>query len=62
MNFWNQSSNNLFKAENKSFGARCEICLKLAIKTPEQCRSSGILNFEHIAHIVSLSLLLTLNR
>ena len=62
MNFWNQSSNNLFKAENKSFRARCEICLKLAIKTPEQCRPSGILNFEHIAHIVSLSLLLTLNR
>ena len=45
--------------------ARCEICSKLAIKTPKlrHWRRSGvfIVNFEHISHFVPKFLLLTLN-
>ena len=43
--------------------ARCEICSKLTIKTPEQWRRSGvfIVKFEHISHLLLVFLLLTLN-
>ena len=45
---------------------RCEICLKLTIKTPErgQRRRSGvfIVNFEHILDLALVLLLLTLSR
>ena len=51
----------MFKVNNKNNRTRCEICLKLTIKTPERhhwCRSGVfIVNFEHILH---LALVLTL--
>ena len=44
----------LLKVNNRNTRKRCEICLKLTIRTPErrQWRSSGvfIVNFEHISH------------
>ena len=46
----------LVKVNNRNTRARCEICSKLTIKTPERCqwRRSGvfIVNFEHISHLV----------
>ena len=40
--------------------SRCEICLKITMKTPEWChwRCSGIflVNFEHISHLFLVSL------
>ena len=46
----------LLKVDNKNTRAGCEICSKLAIKTPERrrWRHSGvfIVNFEHISHLV----------
>ena len=50
---------------NRNTRARCEICSKLTIKTPErrQWRSGVfIVNFEHISHLVLVFLLLTLSR
>ena len=42
----------LLKVNNRNTRTRCEICLKLTIKTPERCQwhRSGIFiaNFEHI--------------
>ena len=46
----NPAGNYMFKVNNKSTRARCEICSKLTIKTPEQCLG-----------VVLVSLLLTLN-
>ena len=37
MDFIEQSSNYLFKANNKNTRASCEIFSQLAIKIPEQC-------------------------
>ena len=54
----------MFKVNNRNTGARCEIRLKLTIKTPERRRRrSGvfIVSFEHISHLVLLFLLLALN-
>ena len=49
----NPVGNNMFKVNIRITRKRCEICLKLIIKTPEgrQCRRSGvfIVNFEHIS-------------
>ena len=56
----------LLKVNNKNSRARCKICSKLTIKTPERrhWRWSGvfIVNFEHISHLVLVFRLLTLNR
>ena len=56
----------LLKVNNRNSRMRCEICLKLTIKTPEQrqSRRSGvfIVNVEHISHFVIVFLLLTLCR
>ena len=56
----------LFKVNNRNTRTRCEICLKLAIKTPEgrHWRFSGvfIVNFEQISHVVLVFLLLSLSR
>ena len=53
----------LLKVNNRNTRARCEICLKLKLKTPKerQWRRSSIftINVEHISHLVFL--LLTLN-
>ena len=52
----------LFKVNNRNTRARCEICSKLTIKTPEQhqWRRFGvfIVYFEHISHLALLFLLL----
>ena len=56
----------LLKVNNRNTRTTCEICSKLAIKTPElhQWRRSGVFisNFEHISHFVLVFLLLTLRR
>ena len=56
----------MFKVNNRNTRRRCEICSKLALKTPEQrqWRCSGVfnINFEHISHLVLVFLLLTLSR
>ena len=56
----------LFKGNNRNTRKRCEICSKLTIKTSEQhhtcCSAVFIVNFEHIAHLFLVSLLLTLNK
>ena len=50
----------------RSTRARCEICSKLTIKTPEQrhwrCSCVFIVNFEYISHLVLVFRLLTLSR
>ena len=55
----------LLKVNNRNTRTRCEICSKLAIKTPERrywrCSGVSIVNFEHISHLVPAFLLLTLN-
>ena len=56
----------MFKVNNSNTRARCEICAKLTIKTPERrhWRRSGVFiaNFEHISHLVLVFLLLTLSK
>ena len=56
----------MFKVNNRNTRTRCEICLKLTKKIPEQrqWRRSGvfIVNFKHTSHLVLLFLLLTLGR
>ena len=58
--------NYMFKVKDRNTRTRCEVCLKLTIKTPERhrCRRSGffIVNSEHISHLVPVFLLLTLSR
>ena len=60
------NSNYMFKVHYRNTRIRCEICSKLAIKTPERCHlhRSGvfIVNFEHISYFVLVLLLLTLTR
>ena len=57
------AGNYVFKAKNRNARLRCEICLKLTTKTPEQRRSGVfIVNFEHISHHILVFLLLTLSR
>ena len=55
----------VLKANYKNTRARCEICSKLTIKTPEQrqwCRSGVfVVNFEHISQLLLVFLLVTLN-
>ena len=60
--FWNwkqctaiPASIYLLKANNRNFRTRCEICLKLTIKTPERrdwCSNVSIVNFEHVIQII----------
>ena len=55
----------LFNLNNKDTKERCKICSKSTIKTPrrrESCRFGVfIVNFEHISHLVLVSLMLTLS-
>ena len=56
----------LFKVTNRNTRKRCEICLKLAIKTPvrRQRLCSGVfsVNFEHVSYLFLALLWLTLNK
>ena len=56
----------IYLLNNGNTRARCEICSKLARKTPErrQWRRSGvyIVDFEHISYLVLVFLWLTLSR
>ena len=56
----------LFKINNRNIRKKCEICLKLTIKTPERLhwrRSCVfIVNFEHISHLFLVFLVLTLSK
>ena len=56
----------MFKVNNRTIYARCEICSKLTIKTPERRHWRRYVvftvDFEHISHLVLVSLLLTLSR
>ena len=63
----------LLKVNNRNTKKKCEICLKLTTKTPEQRPFSGrlrkgrrsdifVVNFEHILHIFLVFLLLTLSK
>ena len=56
----------MFKVNNRNTRARCEICSKLTIKTPERRhwhRSAiFIVNFERISHLVLVFPLLTLSK
>ena len=58
------AGNYMFKVNNKK--KKCEICFELTIKIPERrqwCRSDVfIVNFEHLSHLVSMFILLTLSR
>ena len=58
----NPAVNYLFKVNDRNTRTRCEICLKLTIKTPEQRHYVFVVNFEHISHLVLVFLLFTLNR
>ena len=59
-NSYPPTGNYLFKVNHRNARARCEICSKLTIKTPERrhWRRSGvfIVSFEHISHLVLLFL------
>ena len=59
------AGNYMFNFSNRNTRARCEICLKLTIKTPErrQWRRSGVFvaDCEHILYLVLVFLLLTLS-
>ena len=54
----------MFKVNNRSTRAKCEVCSELTIKTSERrhWRRSGvfIVNFEDISHLVLVLKLLTL--
>ena len=55
----------MLKVNNRNNRTRYEICSKLTIKISERrqwrCCGVFIINFEHISHLVSVFLLLTLN-
>ena len=52
----------MFKVNDRNIRRRCEICSTLTIKTPELRSGVFIVDFEHISHLVLVSLLLTLSR
>ena len=51
----------MLKVNNRNTRARCKICSKLTIKTPERL-IVFIVNFEHISDLVLVLLLLILSR
>ena len=55
----------MFKLNDRNTKTRCEICLELAMKTPERrqwCHSGVfIVNSKHISHLFLVFVLLTLN-
>ena len=52
----------MFKVNKGNTRTRCEICLKLTVKTPWRRFGVFIANFEHISQLVLVLLLLTLSR
>ena len=56
------AGNYMFKVTNRNTRARCEICSKLTIKTPEgrhwRCSGVFIVKFENISHLILVFLLL----
>ena len=62
----NQTKIYFFKVNNRDTRKRCQICSKLAIKTPERrhrCRFGVFLvNFEYISHLFLVFLLLNLSK
>ena len=51
------------KVNNRNTRARCEICSKLTIKTPDVFFSGVFfVNFEHVSHLALVFLLLTLSK
>ena len=66
INTLNPANIYLFKVNNRNTRQGRQICSKVTIKTSErrQRRDSGvfIVNFEHIAHLFLVFLLLTLNK
>ena len=51
LNIWQNfeyASTNTFKVNNRNTGTRCEICLKLTIKTPDRRQWVSIVNFEQV--------------
>ena len=53
----------MFKVKKKNTGTRCEICLKLTMKTPERCQFAiSIFKSEHVLHLALVLLKLTLNK
>ena len=46
------ASKYMFKVNSRNTEARCEICQKLTIKTPESRSVVFIVNFEHGSHLV----------
>ena len=57
-----KAGNYMFKVNNRSTRAGCEICLELKLNTPERGSGVFIVNFEYISHLVLVFLLLTLSR
>ena len=70
----NPANVHLFRVNNRNIWKRCEICLKLPIKTPERrhclrfwclcvwCLRVFIVNIEHISHLFQMFLLSILKK
>ena len=60
------ASNYKYKVNNRNTRARCKICSKLTLKTPERrqwlCSGVFAVKFEHISHLVLVFILVTLSR
>ena len=54
------TGNYMLKVNNRNCRTRCEICLKLTIKIPEQRPSVSIFNFEHVIAGLQNSVILAL--
>ena len=65
----NPADVHLFRVNNRNIWKRCEICLKLPIKTPERrhclrvwCLHVFIVNIEHISHLFQMFLVSILKK
>ena len=65
----NPADVHLFRVNNRNIWKRCEICLKLPIKTPERrhclrvwCLRVFIVNIEHISHLFQMFLVSILKK
>ena len=53
---WTQQRFTCSKSIVKTLEKRCEICPKLTLDTVESCSGVFIVNFEHISHFFSVSI------